>query len=90
MYMAIIDLWQISQLLIFDLSRGKYHYLSQVRNFRFLFSYFVLLPLSGEVLKDAVCQEIRFYCAFSRHNTINLDKRPWIEKGQRFAIHLLT
>ena len=55
MYTAIIGLWQIFQLLIFDLSRGKNHYLSQVRNFRFLFSYFVLLPLLWEVLKDTVC-----------------------------------
>ena len=62
MYTAKIGLWQISQLSIFVFSRKKYHYLGQVRNFRFLFSYFVLLPPLG-ILNDSVCYEYDFFCA---------------------------
>ena len=63
-YMAKIGLWQISQLSIFVFSRKKYHYLGQVRNFRFLFSYFVLLPPLG-ILNDTVCYKYDFFCALS-------------------------
>ena len=66
MYTAKIGLWQISQLSIFVFSRKKYHYLGQVRNFRFLFSYFVLLPPLG-ILNDTVCYEYDFFCALSSH-----------------------
>ena len=66
MYTAKIGLWQISQLLIFVLSRKKYHYLGQVRNFRFLFSYFVLLPPLG-ILNDTVYYEYDFFGALSSH-----------------------
>ena len=64
MYMAKIGLWQISQLSIFVFSRKKYHYLGQVRNFRFLFSYFVLLPPLG-ILNYTICYEYDFFCALS-------------------------
>ena len=66
MYTAKIGLWKISQLSIFVFSRKKYHYLGQVRNFRFLFSYFVLLPPLG-ILNDTVCYEYDFFCALSSH-----------------------
>ena len=66
MYTAKIGLWQISPLSIFVFSRKKYHYLGQVRNFRFLFSYFVLLPPLG-ILNDTVCYEYDFFCALSSH-----------------------
>ena len=46
MYTAEIGLWQIFQFSIFVLSHEKYHYPSQRPNFRYFFSYFVLLPLS--------------------------------------------
>ena len=66
MYTAEIGLPQIFQLSIFVFSRKKYHYLGQVRNFRFLFSYFVLLPPLG-ILNDTVCYEYDFFCALSSH-----------------------
>ena len=45
MFTAEIGLWQIFQLSIFVLSHDKYYYPGQRSDFRFFFSYFVLLPL---------------------------------------------
>ena len=87
MYTAEIGLRQILQLSIFVLSHEKYHYPGQGPNFRFIFFVFVLLPLLGnfEVKNTHFC--FFFLAAIIREN---LDMRPWIENGHRFAIHLLT
>ena len=66
LYTAKIGLWQISLVSIFVFSRKKYHYLGQVRNFRFLFSYFVLLRPLG-ILNDTVYYDYDFFCALSSH-----------------------
>ena len=81
--MATIGLWQIFELSIVALSREKYHYPGQVRNFRFQFSYFSFL------------QSLRYFERFffpllAAIIRENIDEPPWIETGQRFAIHLLT
>ena len=47
MFTAEIGLWRIFQLLIFVLSHEKYYYPGQRPDFRFFFSYFVLLPFLG-------------------------------------------
>ena len=91
MYMATIGLWQIFELSIVALSREKYHYPGQVRNFRFQFSYFSFLPSLRYFERHCLLQ-IRFFffallAAIIREN---IDEPPWIETGQRFAIHLLT
>ena len=82
MHTAKIGLWQIFQLSIFVLSREKCHYPGQVRYFRF---YFCISFTSASR---------KFWATLSVWNTNCLlepsDKRPWIENGQRFAIHFQT
>ena len=90
MYTAEIGLWQIFQLSIFVLSHEKYHYPGQGPDFRFFFSYFVLLPFLGN-FKWHCLLEIRIFLFFlAAIIRENFNIRPWIENGQRFAIHLLT
>ena len=82
MHTAKIGPWQIFQLSIFVLSREKCHYPGQVRYFRF---YFCISFTSASR---------KFWATLSVWNTNCLlepsDKRPWIENGQRFAIHFQT
>ena len=91
MYTPEIGLWQIFQLSIFVLNHEKYHYPGRGPNFRFFFSYFVLLPLLRNFEWHCLL-EIRIFLFFFLAAIIqeNFKIRPWIENGQRFAIHLLT
>ena len=68
---AKIGLWQIFQLLIFILSRGKCYYQSHwIRNVRFFFPYFGFLSLLGKF--DRHCLKvIRILRIFSGHNPTN-------------------
>ena len=70
-YTAKIGLWQIFQLLIFILSRGKCYYQSHwIRNVRFFFPYFGFLSLLGKF--DRHCLKvIRILRIFSGHNPTN-------------------
>ena len=91
MFTAEIGLWRIFQLLTFVLSHEKYYYPGQRPDFRFFFSYFVLLPLLRNFEWHCLL-EIRIFLCFFLAAIIqeNFNIRPWIENGQRFAIHLLT
>ena len=91
MYTPEIGLWQIFQLSIFVLNHEKYHYPGRGPNFRFFFSYFVLLPLLRNFEWHCLL-EIRILLCFFLAAIIqeNFNIRTWIENGQRFAIHLLT
>ena len=89
MYTAEIGQWQIFQLSIYVLSHKKYYYPGQRTDFRFFFSYFVLLPLPGNFEWHCLL-EIRIFFFLAAIIRENLDIRPWIENGQPFAFHLLT
>ena len=82
-YTAKIGLWQIFQLLIFILSRGKCYYQSHwIRNVRFFFPYFGFLSFLGKFGRHCL-KVIRILRIFS-------DKRPWINNGEGFAVHSST
>ena len=63
MLTAEIGWWQVFQLSIFVLSHEKYHYPGQRPDFRFFFSYFVLLPLLGNFEWHCLL-EIRIFLSF--------------------------
>ena len=90
-YTAKIGLWQIFQLLIFILSRGKCYYQSHwIRNVRFFFPYFGFLSLLGKF--DRHCLKvIRILRIFSGHNPTNdlelitVKALPFIHQPDRVA-----
>ena len=90
MYMATIGLRQIFKLSIVALSREKYHCPGQVRNFRFQFSYCSFLPSLRYFERHCLLQIRFFFALLAAIIRENIDEPPWIETGQRFAIHLLT
>ena len=61
-----IGRWQTFHLLIFVLSREKYHYPGQVRNFRFSFR---ILFTSASRNFEWHCKKYEFFCSFSSHNS---------------------
>ena len=70
MYTPEIGLWQIFQLSIFVLNHEKYHYPGRGPNFRFFFSYFVLLPLLRNFEWHCLLEIRIFLCFFfSSHNS---------------------
>ena len=90
-YTAKIGLWQIFQLLIFILSRGKCYYQSHwIRNVRFFFPYFGFLSFLGKF--DRHCLKvIRILRIFSGHNPTNdlelitVKALPFIHQPDRVA-----
>ena len=70
MYTPEIGLWQIFQLSIFVLNHEKYHYPGRGPNFRFFFSYFVLLPPSKKFWVTLSARNTNFSLFFfSSHNS---------------------
>ena len=70
------------------LSREKYYYLGKVRNLGFSFRI-CLLPLLENFERHYLLEIWIFSVLQVAIIRENLDKRPWTENGQRFAIHLL-
>ena len=86
MYTAEIGLWQINQLSIFVLRHEKYHYPGQGPDFRFFFSYFVLLPLLGNFEWQCPLEIRIFLFILAAVIRENLDMQPWIDLIQLIAI----
>ena len=86
MFTAEIGLWQIFQLSIFVLSHEKYHYPGQRPDFRFFFSYFVLLPLVGNFEWQCLLEIRIFLFILAAVIRKNLDMRPWIDLIQLIVI----
>ena len=90
MYTAEIGLWQIFQFSIFV--PGTRNTITQVKDLTFGISFRILFyfPFLGNIEWHRLL-EIRIFLFFlAAIIRENLDMRPWIEKGHRFAIHLLT
>ena len=86
MFTAEIGLWRIFQLLIFVLSHEKYYYPVQRPDFRFFFSYFVLLPLLGNFEWQCLLEIRIFLFILAAVIRENLDMRPWIDLIQLIVI----
>ena len=86
MFTAEIGLWQIFQLSIFVLSHEKYYYPGQRPDFRFFFSYFVLLPLLRNFEWQCLLEIRIFLFILAAVIRENLDMRPWIDLIQLIVI----